>query len=73
MYGALWRILPGPKWLKAFWCLLLAALAVVLLFGWVFPWVAELTELGDSATMAAGVTLSAEPSTTAIAVPAIAS
>lgn len=56
MYGLLWRILPGPKWLKAIWCLLLAALAVVALFGWVFPWVAEITELAESATMALGIT-----------------
>lgn len=51
MYGALWRALPGHTWAKALQCLALAALVVVLLFGWVFPWVAELTDLGGSASV----------------------
>jgi hypothetical protein len=39
MYGALWRILPGPVWVRI--VLLLAILAGVLfvLFAWAFPWV----------------------------------
>lgn len=39
MYGALWRILPGPAWLRV---LILMALLAVLLFcliEWIFPWV----------------------------------
>lgn len=51
MYGALWRALPGPTWVKVLECLALAAVVVVLLFGWVFPWVAELTDLGGSASV----------------------
>ncbi|CAM5437858.1 hypothetical protein [Leifsonia shinshuensis] len=42
MYGALWRILPGPVWLRI---LILIALAVVVLWAlvtWVFPWVDSL-------------------------------
>ncbi|GGL40242.1 hypothetical protein H9L10_13820 [Phycicoccus endophyticus] len=41
MYAALWRILPGPVWAKVLQCLVLAALAVVVLFHWVFPALAE--------------------------------
>ncbi len=42
MYGALWRILPGPAWVRI---LILIALAVVVLWAlvtWVFPWVDSL-------------------------------
>lgn len=53
MYGALWRALPGPRWWKVIECLALAAGVVAALFAWVFPWVAEQTDLADSATMSA--------------------
>lgn len=42
MYGALWRILPGPVWLRI---VILMVLFAVLLWGlvtWVFPWVDSL-------------------------------
>jgi len=39
MYGALWRVLPGPVWLRIILVLLLAAALVFALFTWVFPWV----------------------------------
>ena len=39
MYGALWRILPGPAWLRVILLLVLMAAVVVALFSWVFPWV----------------------------------
>ncbi|MFE4468320.1 hypothetical protein ACFRFH_05825 [Leifsonia sp. NPDC056824] len=42
MYGALWRILPGPVWLRI---VILVVLFAVLLWGlvtWVFPWVDSL-------------------------------
>jgi hypothetical protein len=41
MYLALWRVLPGPRWLKI---VVLAVLAIVILavcVEWVFPWIAE--------------------------------
>ena len=41
MYGLIWKILPGPKWLKAIWSLLLLAGVVYALFTWCYPWVAE--------------------------------
>ena len=39
MYAALWRVLPGPVWLRIILVLLLAAAVVFALFIWVFPWV----------------------------------
>jgi hypothetical protein len=38
-YKFLWRILPGPKWLKIIECAVLIALIVVLLFAFFFPWI----------------------------------
>ena len=42
MYGAIWRILPGPAWLKAIEALILVTGIVAVLFLWVFPWAAPL-------------------------------
>jgi hypothetical protein len=42
MYAALWRILPGPAWLRVLLLLILAAAALYGLFFYVFPWVSEL-------------------------------
>jgi len=42
MYGALWRMLPGPWWMRT---LILVALAAAVLYGlflFVFPWISEL-------------------------------
>ncbi|WP_164863420.1 hypothetical protein [Agromyces sp. LHK192] len=39
MYGALWRILPGPWWVRLLLLLVLIAAVVYALFTWVFPWV----------------------------------
>lgn len=41
MYAALWRVLPGPWWLRVLFLLVLAAAAVAALVTWVFPPVAE--------------------------------
>jgi hypothetical protein len=37
MYGALWRLLPGPAWLRVLLLALLAVVAVFALFRWGFP------------------------------------
>jgi hypothetical protein len=37
MYAWLWRMLPGPVWLRAIICLLLAMAVVAICFRWVFP------------------------------------
>lgn len=41
MYSWLWHHLPGPKFVKAIECLILFAGVVAVLFGWVFPWIAN--------------------------------
>lgn len=38
MYGFLFRLLPGPKWMKVILALALIAAIVFALFEWVFPW-----------------------------------
>lgn len=40
MYGLLWRVLPGPAWLRVLLLLVLAVAAVAVLFQWVFPQIA---------------------------------
>lgn len=37
MYYVIWRLLPGPSWLKALEVVLLIALVLWVLLGWVFP------------------------------------
>lgn len=39
MYGALWRLLPGPWWVRLFILLVLLAAVLAALVFWVFPWV----------------------------------
>jgi len=39
MYGALWRILPGPWWIRAVLVLILVLAVAYALFTWVYPWV----------------------------------
>jgi hypothetical protein len=39
MYGALWRVLPGPWWVRVLILLVAAALIVVACVEWVFPFV----------------------------------
>jgi membrane protein implicated in regulation of membrane protease activity len=42
MYGALWRILPGPVWLRVVILIILAVVVLWALVTWVFPWVDSL-------------------------------
>lgn len=44
MYAALWRLLPGPWWLKLFFLLVLIAAVLYGLFWFVFPWVSPLID-----------------------------
>jgi hypothetical protein len=39
MYGALWRILPGPVWLRIILVVILLVLVLGALVEWVFPFV----------------------------------
>lgn len=47
MYAALWRLLPGPWWVRLL--ILIAVVAAVLyaLFFYVFPWVSPLITPGE--------------------------
>jgi membrane protein implicated in regulation of membrane protease activity len=47
VYGALWRVLPGPTWLRAVLLLVLAAAVVYVLFTWVFPWLEPYLPFND--------------------------
>ncbi len=39
MYGALWRVLPGPWWVRVVILLVLVAAILYVCVYWVFPWV----------------------------------
>ncbi|HWL76046.1 hypothetical protein [Microbacterium sp.] len=41
MYAALWRILPGPAWVRVIILLVLLAAVLYGLFYYVFPWVSQ--------------------------------
>ncbi|MFV0459936.1 MAG: hypothetical protein ACK5MT_14320 [Actinomycetales bacterium] len=47
MYGALWRLIPGPVWVKVLLCLLLAFVVVAVCFTWVFPAIAPYVPVND--------------------------
>ncbi len=38
IFPFVWRILPGPAWIRVILVLLLLAAIVVVLFQWVYPW-----------------------------------
>jgi len=39
MYGALWRVLPGPWWVRALILLVAVAAILTVCVFWVFPWI----------------------------------
>lgn len=41
MYAGLWRILPGPWWLRVLIVVILLAAVLYGLFFYVFPWVSQ--------------------------------
>jgi hypothetical protein len=41
MYAALWRVLPGPVWVRILILIALVAVVLVVLVQWVFPWAAD--------------------------------
>ena len=53
VYGVLWRLLPGPTWLKVVEVLVLLLLVVWVLFTWVFPWLSPLLPFTDNTVGAA--------------------
>lgn len=50
MYAALWRILPGPVWLRIILLVVLAAAVLAACALWIFPWV-ELTFFPETSTV----------------------
>ena len=48
MYAALWRVLPGPWWVRVLILLLLFAAVLAVLVTWVFPWVDSFVAPTDS-------------------------
>lgn len=42
MYAALWRVLPGPVWVRILLMLVLLAAVLFVLATWVYPWVDSL-------------------------------
>jgi len=44
MYAALWRILPGPWWMRVVIILAVAAAVLYALFWFVFPWVSTIVD-----------------------------
>jgi hypothetical protein len=47
MYGALWRILPGPAWVRILILVVLVAALLFALVTWVFPWIEPLVNQQD--------------------------
>lgn len=39
MYGALWRVLPGPWWVRVLILLVIVAAILYACVYWIFPWV----------------------------------
>ncbi len=47
MYAALWRVIPGPWWLRVILLLIAAAAILYGLFFYVFPWVSLQLDPGE--------------------------
>jgi len=54
MYGALWRILPGPWWVRTLILLVLLAAVLYLLYFHVFPWVFTFFAPDEESTIGGG-------------------
>lgn len=50
MYAALWRVLPGPAWVRILILVVAAALVLAALVEWAFPW-ASATLLPQESTV----------------------
>lgn len=44
MYGLIWRLLPGPIWLKVIQAMVLVGAIVYALMTWGYPWVSGLID-----------------------------
>jgi hypothetical protein len=41
MYAALWRLLPGPVWVRILILVVVVVLVIAALVEWVFPWASD--------------------------------
>lgn len=48
MYAALWRLLPGPVWVRVLLVVVLVATVLFALVEWIFPWVNTLLPISDA-------------------------
>jgi hypothetical protein len=48
MYGALWRVLPGPVWVRILTLVAVVAIVLFCLQAWVFPWINSLIPISDA-------------------------
>lgn len=51
MYAALWRVLPGPWWLRTIILLIAVAAIVYALMFYVFPWVSPFVTPAQDVTI----------------------
>lgn len=51
MYAALWRVLPGPWWVRVVILVVLAAAVLFALIEWVFPLVDSLINTDNGGTV----------------------
>ncbi len=54
MYAGLWRILPGPIWVRILILLVLLVAVLYCLDTWVFPWVESITTPYEDVTVGEG-------------------
>lgn len=47
MYAAIWRLLPGPWWLRVLIAVVVIAAVLYGLFWYVFPWVSPIVAPGE--------------------------
>jgi hypothetical protein len=51
MYGALWRVLPGPIWLRIIILIVMLGVVLTLLLMFVFPWLDGFVNAGSDVTV----------------------
>lgn len=47
MYAALWRILPGPVWVRILLLLVILGVVLAVLVFFVFPWLNDFVNVND--------------------------
>ena len=47
MYGALWRLMPGPPWLRIILMIVFFAAVLAVLVLYVFPWLNTFVNVND--------------------------